>query len=220
MKHNQQQYTYFSRPEDAPPQPPVGYHSPDDVDYDDFQQDAQGSEQGFSAKGFNKPSPQEASNPSAWDSEDDSSWGDKSDSSWDDEASSWADEGDSSWGAGADSADDVEEDPWAGARPSSIRPTYEYNRRNPDAGLGITTKTKAGWIALGFFLGIFSPIIIFLLYQNREPELRMAAFRYVMFGLLLGIIAELMLLSAMGAMDIASSGSAASEASSWTSTNF
>lgn len=124
--------------------------------------------------------------------------------------------------------DFAEEDPWvdadharyAGVERHADIDGYEPNRRNPEAAYGITTKMKVGWIALGFFLGIFSLIVMFVLTQNRDAIERAIAMRYVLVGLALGIIAELFFLSMLGALDLASAPISTSESSSWTSTSF
>ena len=182
MARNNEQFSNERNPLNAPPEPPAGYDSADDVEWEGYDT---------------------TSNP----------------------ANLWSADGAADEGyedTGADSADDAgEQNPWAGAQPAQTRGTYEPNRRNPDAALGITTQTKIGWIALGFFLGIFAPIIAYLLYQNREPELRMTAFRHIIIGLILGVIVELMLLGMLGALDITQmGGGATSEGAGWTSTTF
>ena len=104
--------------------------------------------------------------------------------------------------------------------------SYEPNRRYPPSEDGITTRMKVGWVALGFFLGIFSPIIIFLFYWRRDPEIRMAAIRYTLAGIAASLVAEFLLLGWLTSVnpEMASQLTGGSVAepgeAGWTSTNF
>lgn len=74
---------------------------------------------------------------------------------------------------------------------------YEPNRR-PDADYGVTTGMKIAWIALGFLLGVFGLLLIFFVSMGRSPYMRRQAFKFVIVGIFLGFVAEVIMLGYFG----------------------
>ena len=76
---------------------------------------------------------------------------------------------------------------------------YEPNRR-PDADVGLSAGMKFLWVILGFFLDIFSFVLVFIMYSgpNRDPRVRSQALKWCLVGFVISIIASMALYSYLG----------------------
>lgn len=127
----------------------------------------------------------------------------------------------------ASGRDDAPEPPNGyNANNSNDNGSYVPNRRYPDAGSNVSTLTKVGWFALGFFFGLLGLIVIYFLYGRRSRDTLFMSLRYVLAGVAAGLVVEFLLVGWLTSTnpELAaqilgeSTGEAGSEG--WTSTNF
>ena len=78
-------------------------------------------------------------------------------------------------------------------QPYDYEPNRRFTPRRPDEPQ-LKPAACFGWVALGIVLGVFALLVAYLVYKRRDPALFWASLRYVLIGVGIGLLIDMLVL--------------------------